>query len=131
MSRRYSLYDTWSRMGSDVVGRIPDVGADFRKLIEIGRTPYRLASEMHEAWLETVGGVSKARYLAVLEENLELRRRLEEAERTSKAPAEAAANAAAAATGEALDGAFKQIRDAQEQWMSMWLPPSGAGGGKS
>jgi dihydrodipicolinate synthase/N-acetylneuraminate lyase len=107
-----------------MLSRLPDLGSDARKMVELGRAPYRLASELHEAWLETVGGVSKNRYLAVLEENLELRRRLEaaEARAPSRPPDSADPAAAAARTGEAIDDAFKQIRDAQEQWMSMWIP---------
>lgn len=120
MSRRTSLVEAWTRFGTDVLTRVPGATPDARRWLEAATMPQRMVSEMHEAWLESLGGVSKNRYLKVVEENLELRRRLEALEKRN--PAEESAVAAT----EAVDGAFRQFRDAQEQWMAMWLPPTGA-----
>ncbi len=115
MSR--SLGDAWSRFGTDVLGRLP-FGNEARRLIDAGRAPYRAMGEMHEAWLDSVGGVPKSKYIALLEESLELRRRLETFERARGGPPPT--------TPEGIDDAFRQVREAQEQWLSMWMPRTGA-----
>lgn len=112
--------EAWTRFGSDVLQRVPDLAQDARRLADFARAPTKIASEVHEAWLEGVGGVSRERYLAVLEENLELRRRIEELERS-----EPFAQLPPNAPSEAMDGAFRQLRDAQEQWLSLWMPKKG------
>lgn len=121
MRKKPSLVDAWARFGSEVMGRVPGPTLDARRWVEMFTAPQRMAAEVHDAWLESVGGVSKSRYLRVVEENLELRRRLEtlEARFPAGAPGEAVE-----ATTEAMNGAFKQLRDAQEQWLSMWMPGS-------
>ncbi|MEL6188996.1 MAG: hypothetical protein AAFU79_30615 [Myxococcota bacterium] len=118
MKRKPSLIDAWSRFGTEVLDRVPGPTASARRWVEMFTTPQRMAAEAHDAWLESLGGVSKSRYLRVVEENLELRRRLEAIENRS------AVDETVEATSEAMDGAFKQLRDAQEQWLSMWLPAS-------
>lgn len=120
MSRRRDLVDAWSKFGVDVLHRLPHMTPEVRRWVEVATAPQRMMGEMHEAWLESVGGVSRRRYLKVVEENLELRRRVEALEKNSTVEGKVAA------THEAIDDAFNQIKDAQEQWMSMWLPPSGA-----
>lgn len=113
---KLNLFDAWSRFGSEVLHRMPVLSPDPRRFADWTRGPAKIATEMHDAWLENLGGVSRSRYLEVLEENLELRRRIEALEKAQPA------TQAAAATTEAIDGAFKQMRDAQQQWLSLWLP---------
>ena len=119
---RFAFLDAWTRLGSEVLDRMPELSSETRRIWRWSRTPQRIASDMHEAWLDAAGGVSKNRYLTVLEENLELRRRLEAVERrrSERGPGAASDDPAS----EAMNGAFQQIRDAQEQWLSMWLPAS-------
>lgn len=77
------------------------------------RLPAEMMTEAHDAWLDSLGGVSKAKYQKLLEENIQLRRRLEQSGQTPPT-VEAAA--------EAMDEAFDQLKTVQEQWLSMWLP---------
>lgn len=116
------LTKAFSRFSNQVLNRLPQVPTDARRWMEMATTPQRAAWEMHDAWLNSVGGVSKSRYLEVLEENLRLRRRLEEleAQLTGRSDGEAPA----AAAGAAMDEAFSTMKKAQDQWMSMWLPGS-------
>lgn len=120
MSRRTELLGAWTKIGTDVLGRMSEVPTAPKQIMDWVRAPTRAMMEMHAAWLETVGGVPAAKYQKVLEENLELRRRLERVERAPPSPV------ATEAAAEAIDDAFQQIRTAQEQWLSMWMPGGGA-----
>lgn len=113
MTRRKGLMDAWTRFGNEMMSSVP---TDPRKMADWIRAPTRMAGDIHDAWLESVGGVSRARYVELLEENLRLRRRIEELE--NRGPADEAAEAAAGA----MDGAFDRMREAQDRWLSMWLP---------
>lgn len=110
MSKR-NLFDAWTRFGKEVL--------DPMKMTDWMRAPTKMAGEVHDAWLESVGGVSRAKYVAVLEENLRLRRKLDELQ--ERKPLEDAAETAAGA----MDDAFQQMRSAQEQWLNMWMPKKG------
>lgn len=94
----------------------PDIWPRSFSPFDLARLPAQMFADAQDAWLDSLGGVSKARYQKLLEENLELRRRLEKFE--------CAPGAEAAA--EAVDQAFDQFRSMQEQWLSMWRPHRGA-----
>lgn len=116
MSRREAVA-AWLQAFRDAIKKAGSPSlSEARRAFWYSAESQRAIEQWAEAWLKAGGLVPRKRFLEVLEENEQLRRRVGELQRQLGGTADEGP------TG-SVDNVFEDLVSAQKRWLDMWMPP--------